>query len=133
MREVAGKSRSRRKLVFDNESNRIVLKDYEEGEEEAESLNFDPEEVRHFGGISVDDIFSLLQIICTALGGAKIVIELAKLWVEDRKGRKVIVKKGDVEIEIQGGISYDELQEKIELFKHLSKESQRDEVKIIIP
>jgi|SRR5579859_3531662 len=42
-----------------------------------------------------------LQALC-ALGGAKIIVNLIRLWVEERKGRKVHIRKGDIEIALEG-------------------------------
>jgi hypothetical protein len=57
-----------------------------------------------------------LSLICVG-GGYKLVVELLKLWVADRTGRKLKVKKGDVEIEIQGAIDPEQIEQLTEMLK----------------
>ena len=55
-----------------------------------------------------------IAIACAA-GGCKALVELLKTWVEDRKGRRIKIKIGDAEIEIQGGIDHAQIEQISEL------------------
>lgn len=55
-----------------------------------------------------------LTAVCAA-GGAKMFIEILKVWLEERKGRRVKIKKGDIELEIQGGVSKEQVEQIIML------------------
>lgn len=57
-----------------------------------------------------------LTLACAA-GGAKVLVDLLKLWVEDRKGRKVTIRHGDDEIELAGGMSDHDLERAVKLFE----------------
>jgi len=62
-----------------------------------------------------------LGIICAA-GGTKAFFNMLKSWVNEKEGRKIIIKKGDTEIEIHGGVSDMQLNKGIEIFeKRLSE------------
>jgi hypothetical protein len=52
--------------------------------------------------------------LCAA-GGLKWFIDLLKIWVEERKGRKIKIKHGNNELEIVGGVSEQQLK-KVALF-----------------
>ena len=73
------------------------------------------------------EVGSIVTIICAA-GGSKAFMDLLKSWVEKSRSRKIKIKKGDIELEIQGGISEKKLKETIELFEESFGES-----KILIP
>jgi hypothetical protein len=55
-----------------------------------------------------------------AAGSAKSFIELLNVWVVERKGRKIRLKLGDVEIAIQGGISRGEIEKAACLLERIS-------------
>jgi hypothetical protein len=78
------------------------------------------------------EITPLLICACVA-PVAKIVLELIKVWVDDRKSRKVKIKNGDFEIEIQGGMSKRMLKSRFDEFRRMTKELDEDNVKIILP
>jgi hypothetical protein len=65
----------------------------------------------------------LLRGICYAIamgcaaGGTKALIDLLKAWVEERKGRRIKIKQGEVEIEIQGGMSQKRIKEMVDMFE----------------
>jgi hypothetical protein len=50
------------------------------------------------------DITTLLACACT-YKTVSAVFELIKLWVDERKARKIKIKNGNIEIEMQGGMS----------------------------
>src|SRR5947207_6993746 len=50
----------------------------------------------------------LLSMVAAA-GGVKSLVDLMKIWVEERKGRRVEMKRGEIAIVIQGGVSRREL------------------------
>jgi len=68
-----------------------------------------------------------ITAICAA-GGTKMVIELLKAWVEERKGRRIRIKKGDYEIEVQGGMTKAQVDQLIKTFEEKVRPSN-----IIIP
>jgi hypothetical protein len=78
------------------------------------------------------DIMQLLTIACVYPAG-KAVFELIKVWIDDRKARKIRIKNGDIEIEIQGGITTRDLKKKLDEFRRLTKELSEDDIKIILP
>lgn len=59
--------------------------------------------------------------------------EMVKLWVADRKERRIKLRKGNIELELQGSMSQKEIQQKIRLFQELTKDEKSDEIKIIVP
>jgi hypothetical protein len=65
--------------------------------------------------------------ICAA-GGIKMFVELLKAWVEERKGRKIRIKRGDLEIEVQGGVTKAQVDQLIKTF-----EKELGPSRIIIP
>jgi hypothetical protein len=48
---------------------------------------------------------------------SKVLLDLIKIWVEEKKGRRIKIKKGDVELEIAGGMSAAEIQKILDLFE----------------
>ena len=64
--------------------------------------------------LDINDV--IVAIVCAA-GGSKAFSDHLKTWVEERSGRKIRIRKGDIELEIQGGISEKKLKETIELFE----------------
>jgi hypothetical protein len=79
-----------------------------------------------------DDIIQLVKIAFSAGGAIKVIVELIKAWVEDRKGRKIRLKKHDFELEIQGGMADKEIEERIKQFIRILKDSD-DDINIIVP
>jgi hypothetical protein len=65
----------------------------------------------------VFDYISVPLAIACAAGGCKVLVELIKAWVEDRKGRRVKFKTGDIELEIQGSISQEKTEQLIEMLE----------------
>jgi len=72
--------------------------------------------------------------ICACLAPlAKPVLEGIKLWVDRNKGKKIKIKHGDTEIEIQGGMSEREIRSTFSQFRQLVKDLREDNIKIITP
>ena len=59
---------------------------------------------------------TMISALCTA-GGAKIFVDFLKVWIEERKGRLIRIKKGDVEVELQGAVNVTQIQRAIELLE----------------
>lgn len=78
------------------------------------------------------DITTLLACAC-AYKTVSAVFELIKLWVDERKARKIKIKNGNVEIEIQGGMSARAIKKRFDEFRRLTKELSEDDTKIILP
>ena len=57
-----------------------------------------------------------IGLLCAA-GGTKAFIELLKCWVEERKGRKIRIKRGDDEIVIEGGVNRRDVDHAIRLLE----------------
>jgi len=73
-------------------------------------------------------------LICACLAPlAKPVLEGIKLWVDRNKGKKIKIKHGDTEIEIQGGMSEREISRTFSKFRQLAKDLREDNIKIITP
>jgi hypothetical protein len=77
-----------------------------------------------------DKITEIVKIVLSAGGAIKIIVELIKSWVEDRKGRKIRLKKGDFELEIQGGMSQKEIEKRVKQFSKILKDD--DDINIIL-
>ena len=78
------------------------------------------------------DITTLLACAC-AYKTVRAVFELIKLWVDERKARKIKIKNGNIEIEIQGGMSARDIKKRFDEFRRLTKELSEDDIKIILP
>jgi hypothetical protein len=78
------------------------------------------------------DITTLLACAC-AYKTVRAVIELIKLWVDERKARKIRIKNGNIEIEIQGGMSASAIKKRFDEFRRLTKELSEDDIKIVLP
>lgn len=64
----------------------------------------------------LNTISTSLGLACAA-GGYKILIDLIKAWVEERKGRVIKIKYGDAELEIRGGVKKADAEKVINLFR----------------
>ena len=84
-------------------------------------------------GIGIAETVVTTAAIVSAAGGLKFVLEMARLWIEARKDRRIKIKKGDVEIELQGTMSDKDITAKIELFERLARKETDKEIKILIP
>lgn len=80
------------------------------------------------------DIVSLLTLVCGTSGSFAIVVyKIIKLWIEHKAAQKIRIKKGDVEIEIQGGMSVKTIEKRINEFQKLTDDLDEEKVKIILP
>jgi hypothetical protein len=83
-----------------------------------------------------EDIIRAITIACSAYGGmklAQLVFETIKLWLDIRKARKVKIKKGDFEIEIQAGMTVKEIEKTIDLLLRKTRELEDEKPEIILP
>ncbi len=76
----------------------------------------------------IEEVITAVTVI-TAAGGMKMLLEIVKLWVEERKGRKLKLKSKDVELELHGGMSKKEKEQSIKLFEKLTSDVQEFKVK----
>jgi hypothetical protein len=125
------------------ESNRVSSTDLEGTREDVQRAGEDVQ-IRGAGGdiqckevVDIVDslaptIAAVTAILSTA-GGMKMLLEMVKLWVESRKERRIKLKTGDIELELQGSMSQKEIQSKIQLFRELTKDAKESDVKIIVP
>ncbi len=58
----------------------------------------------------------VLAAVCSA-GGTKLLVELLKAYVDERKGRKIRIKRGEFELEINGGTPQKQIEEIFCLFE----------------
>jgi len=62
-----------------------------------------------------------IGLVCSA-GGTALLVDTIKTWVERKKGRRIRIKRGDVEVEIEGSVTQQELEQLIDMFnKHFKK------------
>ena len=83
-------------------------------------------------GIAIDAIATTAAIV-SAAGGLKFALEMARLWIEARKDRRIKIKKGDVEMELQGTMSDKDIAATMERFERLARKEVDHEIKILIP
>ena len=79
------------------------------------------------------DIYELVAIGASMASLAPLLFKLIKLWMEDRKARKIVVKKGDTELEIHGGVSHKQIKSILVEFRRLAKIKDKNEVEVYIP
>lgn len=79
------------------------------------------------------DIITLLTFAFVVGRAARPAIELITAWLDYRKVQKTIIRNGDVEIEIHGGVSEKKLEKYINQYQRLSKDLNPDDVEIILP
>lgn len=82
-------------------------------------------------GANIGEVVTTVTTMLSAAGGMKMLLEMVKLLVEERKERRIKLKRGDIELEIQGSMSKREIQQKLELFQELTKDAKERNIKII--
>jgi len=80
------------------------------------------------------DVMQLLVFACV-YPTLKAVFELIKVWVDNHKAHKLKIKieNGNIEMEIQGGMSVRAIQKRFDEFRRLTRELSEDDIKIILP
>ena len=73
--------------------------------------------------VVLDGIAGSIALICAA-GGAKVFLDPLKAWVEERKGRRVIIEHKGTRIEMQGGVSKKQVEEFVRVFEKSFGESR---------
>jgi len=79
------------------------------------------------------DIVRLIEVACHRAGLATIVYKTIKLWFDARNAKRIRIKNGDVEVEIQGGMSEREIEKRINQFRRLTEKLDEDDIKVILP
>jgi hypothetical protein len=79
------------------------------------------------------DIVALVKIACSTAGLAGVAYKTIKLWFDSRNAKRIRIKKGDCELEIQGWMSKTEIKRHITHFRALTRKLDEDEIKVIIP
>lgn len=79
------------------------------------------------------DIIALVKIACSTAGLAGVAYKLIKLWFDSRNAKKIRIKSGDYELEIQGAMSKTEIERRITQFRALTKGLDEDKIKVILP
>lgn len=80
-----------------------------------------------------NDIYSLITVSVTVPGLATMIYKTIKLWVDYQNAKKIKIKKGEIEVEIQGGMSEKEIKNILDAFRKAAKIKDKNEVKVIIP
>lgn len=80
-----------------------------------------------------DDIIALVKLVCSTAGLAGVAYKLIKLWFESRNAKRIRIKRGDYELEIQGSMSKTEIERRVTQFRALTKKLDKDEIKVILP
>src|ERR1041384_8181578 len=80
-----------------------------------------------------DDIYALVTATVTIPGVAFSLYRLIKLWIEYQNAKHIKIKKGDIEVEIKGGVTAKEIQKVIALFRKVAKVDEDSKWKVIIP
>ena len=71
----------------------------------------------------LDQLGHIVSAICAA-GGSAAFSGLVKAWLEERKARRIVIKKDGVELELQGAVSKERLEEMIKMFEISPDESR---------
>ncbi|MGB7923444.1 MAG: hypothetical protein WCF57_09385 [Pyrinomonadaceae bacterium] len=81
-----------------------------------------------------DDVVMLIKFAFSTASAAGAVYKAIKLWTDDRKARRIIIKKGDFQLEIQGGMSQRDIEKGIGQFRKRTKDTaDDDELEVILP
>lgn len=80
-----------------------------------------------------DSIDRLIEIAIVTGGLAPVAYKLIALWIEDRKARKIRIKQGEHELELQGGVSGRELERMFNQFRRLTGASEKADVEVTVP
>jgi hypothetical protein len=72
------------------------------------------------GAIEVLNAASSTIAALVATGGVKMVVDLIKAWVEERKGRRIRIAANGVEVEIAGGTSPEDIARAVSLLERLA-------------
>ena len=78
------------------------------------------------------DIVSAVTFACTCIA-ARPIFTVIKLWIDERKARKIIIKHGEIEMHIEGGVTERMLRSRIVQFRKLVKDCSKDDIEVIIP
>lgn len=79
------------------------------------------------------DIYEVIRAAAMTSGLATMIYKLIRLWIEDRKARKILIKKGDLQLEIHGGMTVKEIQQGLRLFRKSARIKLKREVDVIVP
>ena len=79
------------------------------------------------------DITTLLTIAATSASLAPFTYKFISAWIEDRKARKIRIKRGEYEVEIHGAVSEKELRRVFNQFRKLTKELDDERPRITLP
>ena len=74
----------------------------------------------------------VVSLIGATIGTTTTAIKGIQLWVDERKSRKIKIRAKDVEIEISGSVSEQEIEKKIQMFCLLQDNISKEDVKIIL-
>jgi hypothetical protein len=77
------------------------------------------------------DFVTILFLAITVPRIANVAYDLIKAWLDARNARRIRIKIGDEEIEIQGVVSERELKKKIVAFRKLRTDVRKDEIGIL--
>ena len=82
--------------------------------------------------LTPDNVTIMVSLISAAIGITTTAINAIKLWVDERKSRKIRVRYQDLEIEISGSSSEDDILKKLEIFNSFKAKIKSEDMMIII-
>ncbi len=82
--------------------------------------------------INPENITTIATAISSGVAITTAVISGIKLWVEDRKNRKIKFKSGDHEFEVSGFCSKKDIEEKLQIFRRYVEENNNHNTSVAI-
>jgi hypothetical protein len=79
------------------------------------------------------DIVTLVTLACSTAGLAGWVYKTIKLWFDAKNAQRIRIRKGDVELEIQGWMSKTKIEQRISEFRRLTRKIDEDDIEVILP
>jgi hypothetical protein len=80
-----------------------------------------------------EDIVALVKIVLSTAGLASVAYKTVKLWFDSQNAKSIRIKKGDVEIELHGRMSATEIERVAGHFRRLTKNTDEEQIKVILP
>ena len=82
--------------------------------------------------ITPENVAMLVSMIGAAVGVTTTAIKGIQVWAEERKSRKIKIRYENMEIEICGSPTEEEIEKKIKIFCDMHRSFKKEDVKIII-
>lgn len=82
--------------------------------------------------LTPENVTMIISMITAAIGVTTTAIKGIKLWVDERKSRKIKIKCKDIELEITGAVSEDEIFRKLSIFNDLKDKIEKKDIQILL-